>query len=755
MTKPVIVKRSVKGAALTFTELDTNFQNLDDATITLKAGSAGVSVASDLNGIITLVATDGISLTGNNTTKEIAIDASLVRDTTPQLGGNLDVQTFKITTSVSNGDITIEPNGVGDVLLKGDTVIVGDSGTIGAVLSNNGGLFLGTQGAQDVEIVTFGGGTGSGRITITGTANGNIILAPDGTGDVQLVADTVVVGDNGANTTISNNGSGGNLVIQTGGTYPGKITITDGVSTDSSTMTLEVGDDLNVQADRLVVGKGTNTSITTLSTGNLTLSTNTGTNSGTITIAQGVNGNITIEPNGTGDVYLSADTVRVGDLDSAALITSNGTGSIKLNTNGGTNTGEILINSGVNANIEITPNGTGDILLQADTVQVGDSGAAATLTTNGAANLTISTNNGTNSTTMAFGNGVNGNITVTPNGTGAFIVAGGPNVGSRTNSNGGAVIGRAQTTTSGTYLYPGLMAQKNRTDILTAAMTVEPAIVGFSVRDSALVTTNFGRLACTYQGTGTNPFFRFSVSADNYTTEIVSAIFGGGVALWGSAGTYTHTTSGTTDLIFSTNNGTNSGTITILDGVNGNITIAPNGTGVTAVNSALTVTGRITGYDKIHGSFYHDATITPAAANTAYVIPLNTTISAETSDISIATSTLITIAKAGIYNIQFSLQLSNSDTSNEQDFDIWLRKNGADVTASNTQYTIVKKHSGTNGHNVAALNFLVTAAANDYFELAYAVTSTSVTIEAIPAITSPYTRPATPSVIVTVVPVGA
>ena len=40
----------------------------------------------------------------------------IVSDTTPQLGGNLDVNGNKIT-STSNGDIDIEPNGTGDVLL--------------------------------------------------------------------------------------------------------------------------------------------------------------------------------------------------------------------------------------------------------------------------------------------------------------------------------------------------------------------------------------------------------------------------------------------------------------------------------------------------------------------------------------------------------------------------------------------------------------------------------------------------------------
>lgn len=76
MTKPVITKRATKGSALTYDELDANFQNLDDATISLKAGSAGTTVTSDLNGTITLVAGTGITLSGNNTSKEVTINST-------------------------------------------------------------------------------------------------------------------------------------------------------------------------------------------------------------------------------------------------------------------------------------------------------------------------------------------------------------------------------------------------------------------------------------------------------------------------------------------------------------------------------------------------------------------------------------------------------------------------------------------------------------------------------------------------------
>ena len=76
------------------------------------------------------------------------------------------------------------------------------------------------------------------------------------------------------------------------------------------------------------------------------------------------NANIVIEPNGTGDVQLNADTIRVGDHNSDVTISSYGTGNLTLNTHTGTNSGIIRINQGNNGNIEITPNGTGQTVVK-------------------------------------------------------------------------------------------------------------------------------------------------------------------------------------------------------------------------------------------------------------------------------------------------------------------------------------------------------------------------------------------------------
>lgn len=72
------------------------------------------------------VGQDNYVLTYDNVTGHISLEAAtggggginnVVEDTTPQLGGNLDVQTFSVTTSAVNGSIALTPNGTGDVVL--------------------------------------------------------------------------------------------------------------------------------------------------------------------------------------------------------------------------------------------------------------------------------------------------------------------------------------------------------------------------------------------------------------------------------------------------------------------------------------------------------------------------------------------------------------------------------------------------------------------------------------------------------------
>jgi hypothetical protein len=61
---------------------------------------------------------------------------------------------------------------------------------------------------------------------------------------------------------------------------------------------------------------------------------------------------------------------------------------------------------------------------------------------------------------------------------------------------------------------------------------------------------------------------------------------------------------------------------------------------------------------------------------------------------------------------------------------------------------VARKSSGDPSHLIAAMNFFVDMAANDYVEIMWRTTSTSVSIEHFDVSTSP-TRPAVPSVIAT------
>ena len=134
------------------------------------------------------------------------------------------------------------------------------------------------------------------------------------------------------------------------------------------------------------------------------------------------NANIEIAPNGTGDVYLTADLERVGDSNANATITTNGTGDLILSTNSGTNSGVITIQDGLDNDITVVPAGTGKVHFETSETRVGINNTNAKITTKGTGDLTLDTHSGTNSGSIVIADGINGNITLSPNGTGKVII---------------------------------------------------------------------------------------------------------------------------------------------------------------------------------------------------------------------------------------------------------------------------------------------------------------------------------------------
>lgn len=148
-----------------------------------------------------------------------------------------------------------------------------------------------------------------------------------------------------------------------------------------------------------------------------------------------------------------------------------------------------------------------------------------------------------------------------------------------------------------------------------------------------------------------------------------------------------------------------------------------------------------------YGAFQDSTDQTAASTTVAYPMTFDTT--DFSNGVYLSNSSRMNVRNAGIYNVQFSVQLENID--NEQhDVDIWFRKNGTNITASNSKFTVPARKSATIfGHVIAAINYFVELAANDYVEIVWRTENTNVVLEQTPAESSP-TRPATPSVIATV-----
>ena len=262
-----IVTRASKGSPLSNDELDTNFTNLSNDVITLfsnaqsqqdtlnflspNVSTMDANLGTATTNITTLFAnaatqsTAITTLTSNAATQSTAIAAAQADVTT--LYANAATQSTSITTLTANAatqavaiqsinanlgafetyanstfststysnataasylpvyggsvnalnitgvagqDITLEPDGTGDVSLNADTIKIGD---------NNTDVTLTTRGTGNLLIRTHNGDATQGNITLVNGANGNIKLWPHGTGVVDIARSAVVQGNVSAN----------------------------------------------------------------------------------------------------------------------------------------------------------------------------------------------------------------------------------------------------------------------------------------------------------------------------------------------------------------------------------------------------------------------------------------------------------------------------------------------------------------------------------------------------------------------------
>jgi hypothetical protein len=505
----------------------------------------------------------------------------VIEDTTPQLGGDLDVNGQRITSARSNEDIIILPNGTGGVIasairIAGTTLSSDDSAsiTVAEALQINGATNIDGAVTATSTMAVTGATTLSSTLAVTGAttmlagltatslttndivsngSNADITLDPTGTGDINLTAGADVnipanigltFGDDGEKI----EGNGTNLTIASSGT----TTITSTGSTDI-TNAASVGGTLAVTGAMTLTNTLTARDITT---NNIQ--------------SNGSNADISIQANGTGNVVVgaltlngtaisSADSTLIqlneavnisGALDVAGAMTTIGqtiTGNVSI-TGATTFVGAIgvgdlniladgTITTDSNGDFVVDPAGTGAIVL------TGPITATGVQTTTGQLNVdNLRADGNTLSATDT-----NGSVNITPNGSGS-VVLGGEIVGVTNELNATDIevsgVLRSNTIQSDTTDADiNISSQGTGVVGISSQLTLTgsflPAIHTFVATDAVTITEHAGRtlllgevggnaaLTLTLPAaTGTGAVYKFIVSVtntSNYKIQVADA----------------------------------------------------------------------------------------------------------------------------------------------------------------------------------------------------------------------------------------
>lgn len=121
-----------------------------------------------------------------------------------------------------------------------------------------------------------------------------------------------------------------------------------------------------------------------------------------------------------------------------------------------------------------------------------------------------------------------------------------------------------------------------------------------------------------------------------------------------------------------------------------------------------------------HAIFAQDASITAAAANTAYAIQFDTPSLAADIALDPTNTTRIVFSEGGLYRISFTAQIASSSGST-LNFRFWPRINGTNITGS----TMVASLHNNGATIVVSRDSIFQFAANDYLEAMWATDSTS------------------------------
>lgn len=142
-----------------------------------------------------------------------------------------------------------------------------------------------------------------------------------------------------------------------------------------------------------------------------------------------------------------------------------------------------------------------------------------------------------------------------------------------------------------------------------------------------------------------------------------------------------------------------------------------------------------------------------ASSTSSIAIPFDSTDASNAVAVDATDNTKVVVSVAGYYNIQFSAQLLNFTTSDDN-VTFWWRQNGTDIAYSAGIQAVPSKHGSSPGAAIVSWNIVLPMNADDYVQLLYASESGNTVTATSPAGSSP-ARPVSPSVILTATFVSA
>ena len=191
----------------------------------------------------------------------------------------------------------------------------------------------------------------------------------------------------------------------------------------------------------------------------------------------------------------------------------------------------------------------------------------------------------------------------------------------------------------------------------------------------------------------------------------------------------------------------NTGTVTLGTGWATSTTITDARIGIDSVIIVIPYSDAAENDAAPYGCFTNNTDqLAPSIGSTAVVV-FDTT--EEASGVYLASSSRLYVRNYGIYNVQFSIQLTNL-ANDAQYADVWFRLNGTDVPRSASRFDIpARKSAGVPSHVIGTVNTFIEMQAGDYVEIAGTTSSTDIGLESYDA-DAVIPRPAIPAAIVTV-----